>query len=148
MLQNLSESPVYQISIYHVFTRNPIRLLGANSTTPYTSLEFSSDDKLLIALSGSGRSYILHCWLWLKEKSLSTSSIQDAVDRVRVNPSDPMQITVSGPSFFKQFKLQHDYTLKATALLSGTVDVSTVKLLKIAQILTIAYNVFEHYSKQ
>lgn len=122
MIQHSTEDVTYQISVYHVGTRKLIRSMGGGSAHPYTHLEFTHDDKYLLSLTDHGRSTTLTCFIWMKEKCLATTNIDEVVDRIRGNPSDASSLTLSGPSFFKQAKILSDNNFKITAVTTTPLD--------------------------
>ncbi len=118
MLNEIGAS-IYQISVYHLVTKKRIRVLPLDY--PATHMAFSGDCTALVSISDDGKgAYKLIYWQWLKQKEVSSAVFHARVTRVRINPSEPTQITMSGPGYFKQWRLNsHDDSLKASALLSG-----------------------------
>ncbi len=114
----------YRISIYNLANMELMRTLSSDSTTAFTSLSFSTDEKYLVSCNGhEGLSQIIY-WKWTKEKVLVSTTLSEKIDRIHFNPKDSTHFTVSGPWAFKQIKINPDYTLKVTAMVSSIADVS------------------------
>ena len=124
MIETSIAGRAYKISIYNLATMELMRNLAIDSSAAFNSLSFSTDEKYLVSVNGNETLSHIMYWKWTKEKVLVSTVLSDKIDRIHFNPKDSTHFTISGPWAFKQVKINPDYTLKVTAMISSVADVS------------------------
>lgn len=90
-------------------------LQPANKRSRIVDLAFTQDGKHLVSISGMPETTITY-WKWEASKVVSTHDLQRPINRLQVNPTNNLQLSLSGPSYMRLWDLnQNDYQLRENA---------------------------------
>ncbi|GBG27688.1 Cilia- and flagella-associated protein 57 [Hondaea fermentalgiana] len=100
------------IAIFHVATQKLLRELRPTACIgEVVSMCFSGDSKFLFTSIGAPRHEVFY-WKWDAEKLIARSKCPTHATRVRFHPTDNSVVSVSGPGFFRLWKLGSNCQLK------------------------------------